>query len=269
MAFAIYKFRSEMDANEVVWANARNVVISLIRGDCSTSSHIETYLATFEEWKRGDYANFVADIASFYYNLLEIKRSITATNEPATTREWSPHYTALITKIRKSCETIGCLEEVERFIERMELEKYSAVADVMRRAYWDKIEEDIRREDYGLLLQNIEEMVAYMNEVLPVRESREDMNEVLSLSYIQHRIQTKTFDDDYLRMLFEYVVGFAKQWDSVASEARYDTVRSTVVALINTSYAENPCRVIRTTIETAMELIVKLRTVVKVMRMGV
>jgi hypothetical protein len=267
MAFAIYKFRIEMDANEVVWANARNVVIGLIRGDCSTS-HVETYLATFEEWKRGDYANFVADIASFYYNLLEIKRSITTTNEPATTREWSPHYTALITKIRKSCETIGCLEEVDRFIERMELEKYSAVADVMRRAYWDKIEEDIRGADYSLLLQNIEEMVAMMNEVLPVRESREDMNEVLSLSYIRHRIDTATFDDEYLASLFEYVVGFTKQWDSVAAEARYEAIRREVIAEIRASYAEDSCRVIRMTIETAMELVMKLRTVVKVMRMG-
>ena len=265
MAFAIYKFRTDVDANEVVWANARNVVIGLIRGNCP-SSHVETYLATFEEWKRGDYANFVADIASFYYNLMEIKRSIEDTRNPETTREWSPHYVALITKIRRSCEAIGCLEAVERFMERMELEKYSAVAGVMRRAYWDKIEEDIRNEDFTLLLQNVEEMVSYMGDILPMRESREEMDDVLSVAYIQQRIQTKTFDNEYLVSLFEYIVRFARQWDSVAAEAQYDAIRRTVLELIEGSYAENPCHVIRTTFETAMEIVMKLRTVVKVMR---
>jgi len=228
MSLMIYKFKNEMDANDMIWGKCRSVILAILKRDNPINNIIDDYLTNFNQWKANDYEQFVTDIACFYYNILQIKKSIELqtqnTNniiEQTTRNEWEPHYEQLIEKIRISCSKIGCLSMLDTILIQMEEHKFNAVAEIMSRAYWDKIENDIAAGDYEVIYSNLFELKTFLNEILPENSPKNKIDEFLDISYIKQRVKHNIFDRDYLLSLMTFIMDLLYEWDALHFRERY------------------------------------------------
>ena len=228
MALMVYKFKKEMDANDIIWGKSRNVIISMLKRDVELSTIIEDYLQYFNEWKTDDYRQFVGDIASFYYNIIQIKRSIELQTsnkdnkiEQTTRNEWEPHYESLLQKVRENCAKIGCLNALDQILITMEEHKYNAVAEIMSLAYWDKIEADIAKGNLDVIFSNLQELKTFLDEILPSSVKRDNLNDVMDIDYIKMRVKKEVFDREYLLSLFSFIMNLLYEWDALHFRERY------------------------------------------------
>ena len=76
MALLVYKFKKDMEITEYLWIKAKLFILSVLRNESDWKEKAKDYLDIFNKWKTDDFLNFVSDIASFYYNLTQIKKSI-------------------------------------------------------------------------------------------------------------------------------------------------------------------------------------------------
>lgn len=218
----LYRFKKELDVSEHLWNKSRLVVIGILKRAYDIQQTINEYIDLFNTWKKDDYLHFVADIASFYYNLLEIRKSIGMTENETTKEEWEPHYLDLILKVRKSCAKIGCLDDMDRFLTTLEGKKYDLVAQIMERAYWDKVEEDLNNGDYTVLFRNLEEIKIMLKDIHPISVPEKELDEILDIVYIQQLISNGAMDQKYILGLSKFITGYLKDWDAIHFRKRYD-----------------------------------------------
>ena len=100
MSLILYKFKQEMSVSEELWILSRQLIISLLKSDINLRSIIAKYLEIFDKWQKQDLNELLNAISINYYNLIQIKKSIENTNNEQTLKEWMPHYSNLILKIR-------------------------------------------------------------------------------------------------------------------------------------------------------------------------
>jgi len=220
LSLLIYKFKNEMEANDVIWGKSRSVILALLRQDAGLPEIIQDYLLFFNEWKANDFQQFVLDIASFYYNILQIKQSIEK-NPSDTVREWAPHYSALLEKVRTSCLKLGCIELLDAVVEQMNQQKTDIVSEVLNRAYWDKIEEDIAANNCEIIFLNMLELKTFLNEILPEKISRKELDSFIDIDFLKQRVHHNTFDRDYLMNMFNFVMNLLSEWDALHYRQRY------------------------------------------------
>jgi hypothetical protein len=236
MSLMIYKFKKDMDANDIIWDKSRSVILSVLRQDETLGKIIEDYLIYFNEWKSDDYQQFVTDIASFYYNILQIKNSIESNTQDQTTiNEWKPHYDTLIENVRSSCSKIGCLNAIDGILITMERHKYNAVSQIMTLVYWDKIEKDIEGGNYEVIYRNLEELKTFLYEILPENEKRTSLDDVIDIDYIKKRVKNGVFDREYLLSLMTFIIDLLYEWDALHFRQRYTEEKRTFNSLENVS----------------------------------
>jgi hypothetical protein len=236
MSLMIYKFKKEMDANDIIWDKSRNVILAILRQDKNLGKIIEDYLIYFNGWKSDDYQQFVTDIAGFYYNILQIKKSIELeTPDPTTINEWKPHYDALIENVRSSCSKIGCLNALDGILITMETHKYNAVSQIMTLAYWDKIEQDIEGGNYEVIYLNLQELKIFLDEILPKNENRSRLDDIIDIEYIKKRVKNGVFDREYLLSLMTFIIDLLYEWDALHFRERYREEKRALHGLENVS----------------------------------
>ena len=238
MALLIYKFKKEMDANDIIWGKSRNLILSILQRDEHVISIIGDFLQYFNEWKANDYQQFVADIASCYYNILQIKKSIEITNNQSTTDEWEPHYNELINKIRLSCAKIGCLNALDQIIITMEEHKYNAVAEILSLAYWDKIEEDIQAGNLDVVFLNMLELKTFLDEILPNSIDRQKLNDFIDIDYMKLRVKNGVFDRDFLINIFSFIMDLLTEWDAQHFRERYIKEKTIIINMEDVSFSK-------------------------------
>jgi hypothetical protein len=222
MSLLIYKFKNEMDANDIIWGKSRSVILALLRQDAALPEIIQDYLLFFNEWKANDLQQFVLEIASFYYNILQIKQSIERDpNDMAAIQEWAPHYSALLEKVRTSCSKLGCLPLLDSVVEQMNEQKTDIVAEILNRAYWDKMEEDIAANNCEIIFLNMLELKTFLNEILPEKISRKELDAFIDIDFLKQRVHHNTFDRDYLLNMFNFVMNLLSEWDAIHYRQRY------------------------------------------------
>jgi len=245
MVLMIYKFKNEMDANDLIWGKSRSVILAILKRDNEINSLVKDYLITFNEWKANDYQQFVTDIACFYYNILQIKKSIELqTNETnniiqqTTRNEWQPHYDQLIENIRSSCSKIGCLTMLDKVLIEMEEHKFNAVAEIMSRAYWDKIENDIEGGNFEVIYTNLFELKTFLNEILPKNSTENKINEFIDIDHIKQRVKHNIFDRDYLLNLMTFIMNLLYEWDALHFRERYINEKKYFNELVDISFSK-------------------------------
>jgi len=245
MVLMIYKFKNEMDANDLIWGKSRSVILAILKRDNEINSLVKDYLITFNEWKANDYQQFVTDIACFYYNILQIKKSIELqTNETnniiqqTTRNEWQPHYDQLIENIRSSCSKIGCLTMLDKVLIEMEEHKFNAVAEIMSRAYWDKIENDIEGGNFEVIYTNLFELKTFLNEILPKNSTENKINEFIDIDHIKQRVKHNIFDRDYLLNLMTFIMNLLYEWDALHFRERYINEKKYLNELVDISFSK-------------------------------
>ena len=221
ISLIIYKFKQEVGANDLLWSKSRNLIISILRNSYDIEQTMNEYIDLFSAWKKDDYIQFVGDIASFYYNLIEIKKSIELSDNEQTRSEWYPHYENLIQKVRNSCEKIGCLKDLDEIILTMETKKYDLVKEIMDKAYIDKLESDLDNGNMNIILQNLEELRTFLYEIKPRRLSPIELDEYFDINYIKMRIDSETFDEKYVAGLTGYIIEYLQSLDAIHFRKRY------------------------------------------------
>lgn len=230
----LYKCKKEMDINDTIWGKSRNVILAILRSSCEIESIIADYLNYFNEWKSTDYQKFVVDIASCYYNILQIKKSIDNSGAEIDKTLWEPYYDELIEKIRKSCSQIGCLHALDQIVASMDEHTYNAIAQIMNRAYWDKIEDDIANDNLDVVFLNMAELKLFLDEILPASVERTQLDEYIDIDFMKSRVKNGVFDRDYLINLFTFVMNLLAEWDALHFRERYEMEKTVILNKANT-----------------------------------
>ena len=214
-ALLLYKFKKELDINDILWLKARKVILSILREE-NILDTINEYMVDFNLWKQNDYNEFILEVASIYYNLLQIKDSIEETKNNNTISEWKDNYNSLINKVRDSAQKMGFLNKMEEIANNINNKKMSIVEDIMKKAFWDLVEKDITENKYDIIYTILIEIKQHLLDILP------NNNDIIDISYIKQRIESNTFDKEYLLELFSSIIEFLKYWDSEEYKKLYD-----------------------------------------------
>lgn len=249
----LYKFKKELDINDILWSKARKVILSILREE-NILDTINEYMVDFNLWKQNDYNEFILEVASIYYNLLQIKDSIEETKNNSTISEWKDNYNSLISKVRESAQKMGFLDKIEEIANNINNKKKSIVEDIMKKAFWDLVEKDITENKYDIIYTILVEIKQNLLDILPNNNNLD----ILDISYIRQRIESNTFDKEYLLELFSSIIEFLKYWDSEEYKNLYIKEYEEVMNNINITIVIKKCMLLTTDLKTRKQLWLKL-----------
>jgi len=146
----LYKFRSEHEIPDTLWQASRKFILETLRDQEQDISieYANAYLQLFADWKESDLEELSNEIIGYYIHVLHLKEYIEETKEEETISEWRTSYQQLLIKIRSAAERLGIIKKLDEQVDQMNQMRESIVRDMMRRAYWDMIEDDIRHQRY-------------------------------------------------------------------------------------------------------------------------
>ena len=179
------------------------------------------YLNTFDKWRKEDHASFANDVIGYYLEVLQLKQTIEETKDEATIAEWKDNYQSLICKIREAASRMGFLGELDARVAEVHQARHSLVETMMKRAYWDMVENDIREEKYTTVLCQLIELKDLVKEIIPSR-FHADLNEKFDVEYIQEKLESRALDPGYLVQLCRWIMDSMKEWDSTSARPLYD-----------------------------------------------
>jgi len=217
----LYKFRTESNISDEVWSAARSFLLETLRQDEHAPTAARHYLAVFDEWKKQDRHSFVNEVIGHYLEVLHLKQTIEETKEEATIDEWKHSYQGLIHKIRDAAQKMGFLAELDARVAEIDRVRHSLVENMMKRAYWDMVEEDIRQEHYTTVICQLLELKELIKEIIPSR-FHSDLHEKFDVEFIRVCLEQRTLDSGYLVQLCRWVMDSMKEWDSAAARPLYD-----------------------------------------------
>ena len=218
-ALILYRFRE--DVSDKVWMAAKGFVLGTLRQEPDLVERARHYLSAFSEWKQADHQSFVHEVVGYYLEVLHLKQTIEESKEEATIVEWKDSYQGLIRRIRDAAERLGFLRLLDERVAEVNRMRHSLVEEMMKRAYWDGVEQDIREERYTSVICQMMELKSLIAGVIPSRYHA-DLNERFDVEDIQARLETRTMDPDYLVQLCRWVMESMKEWDSAEAQTLYD-----------------------------------------------
>lgn len=234
MSLLLYRFKNEMSTGPVFIDVVRNTILAILRNDENKNILISKYLAEFEIWKSTDLDNLVAEIAGIYYNLLETKKSITINKN--TESEWIPHIDAFSKKIEERCRFLNILDKVKSIINNIENQKSEIVFSMLNKIYWDRIEEDLHKNDLALFYRNMDELKNSVISLLPKSDKTalKTLHDYFDLEYIKQLIEHNIYTKENLTSLFNYLMNTLQKWDSSEFSKIYDNEKNTTLEIIET-----------------------------------
>jgi T-complex protein 11 len=217
----LYKFRTESNISDELWTASRNFVLETLRQDPTRDATARHYLTIFDLWKKEDRTSFVNEVIGYYLEVLHLKQVIEESREESTIAEWKDSYQGLIYKIRDAAQKMGFLSALDERVAEVDRARHSIVENMMKRAYWDMIENDIREEKYTGVLCQLLELKELVKEVIPSR-FHADLHEKFDIDFIQANLEQQTLDPTYLVQLCRWVMDSMKEWDSAMTRPLYD-----------------------------------------------
>ena len=215
----LYKFRHEQETPDDLWQSARLFILDTLRDHNSDSA--KKFLDVFNEWKKADFKSFINEVVGYYLQVIHLKQTIEETKEESTINEWKDSYQHLINKIRNAAEKMGFLSILDEKVQEVEQFRNSIVQDMMRRAYWDMLENDVRHQQYATVICQLTELKDLIKEIIPTCHHT-DLHDKFDIDYVCQRIETHTLDQDYIVGLCRWVMDSMKEWDSASSRPLYE-----------------------------------------------
>ena len=248
MSLLLYKFKDVMNVNDVLWNQTRQIIMSILKNLCKDDIDdiLKEYIVLFDIWKKQDMENFIFEVASIYYNIMQIKKSIETTNNDTTINHWASNYETLLENIKNKCNKLGVLEKLNQTIETIdgmvEKQKYNVIKEVMNRAYWDKIKCMLENNDYTLVIENLSEIKNMIIEISPQKNREHNIKyieDIFEIDYIVSIVEHKCLTIDYVVNLFTNIMLLLKEWDSDEFEKKYnietiedDNINNVIVILL-------------------------------------
>jgi len=223
----IYKFRSEFNVTDELWAAARGFIIGSLGQDPELDARTRRYLNTFDTWKKQERISFTNEVISYYLEVLQLKETIEATKNDSTISEWKDSYQALIYKIRDAAASMGFLAELDARVAEVHQVRYSLVENMMKRVYWDMIENDIKEEKYTSVICQLLELKTLVTGIIPPR-FHDDLHEKFNIEYIKEKLELRVLDPGYLVQLCHWIIESIKEWDSASARSLYEREIETI-----------------------------------------
>jgi len=222
----IYKFKVETNITHGVWVAARNFILETLRQERTRDATARLFLSLFDEWKKQDHISFVNEVIGYYLEVLHLKQTIEETREENTIAEWKDNYQGLIIKIRDAAQRMGFLAELDARVAEVDRIRHSLVENMMKRVYWDMIENDIKEEKYSTVICQLLELKDLIKEIIPSR-FHPDLHDKFDVEFIQASLEQQTLDPVYLISLCRWIMDSMKEWDSASTRPLYDREIST------------------------------------------
>lgn len=262
MSVLLYRFKTELDVGEIFWKITRIMILSILTNNQTIDLNIKNYLDHFEIWKKNDIDKLIIDIASVYFNILETKLSIendnTNTDKTNTDKTNIVQLDNILKNIEEQCIKINILEQVLRTTHSIIDSKNKQIINIVTKAYWDKIEEDIKNHNYTIIIANLEELKNNMKQILPKTEQNNLnylVDECFDISYFTEMMTNNVFDKSNISNLLNIIMVFLKEWDSLDVKEIYDTEYNRLNDLINNSEYHTGFRIL---LENCSELVSNL-----------
>jgi hypothetical protein len=217
----LYKFRTEYNISDALWAAARGYLLDMLSSQSQGDEPARHFLTVFAEWKKEDHASFVNEVIGYYLEVLHLKQTIEETREESTIAEWKDSYQGLIYKIRDAATRMGFLAQLDERVGEVNRARQTLVENMMKRAYWDLVEQDIREKKYTMVLCQLLELKELVKEVIPSR-FHADLHEKFNVDYIQEKLEQEALDPAYLVQLVRWIMDSMKEWDSAVARPLYD-----------------------------------------------
>jgi len=216
----MYKFRKDQNTPDELWDAARTFILDTLREQPNEES-AKHFIKQFTDWKEKDFTSFANEIIGYYLQVLHLKETIEETKEEETIQEWRDSYQTLLLKIRHAAEKMGCLQQLEQRVQQIHELRHNVVSVVMRRAYWDMLEEDVRHERYETVICQLVELKDLVRTIIPT-VYHNDLDDKFNIEYVKERIQARSFDQDYLIYLCRWIMETMKEWDSETACSMYE-----------------------------------------------
>jgi hypothetical protein len=246
MSVLIYRFKNELEIDEIFWKITRTMILSILTNNQMAKTNIDNYLKHFELWKKNDQEKLIFDIASVYYNILETKTSIENENkiylnqlkyiesntESNSKKNQNPYLDSLkyldqtLQNIEDQCSKINILEQMLIHVRQIIDAKSEIITNIVTKAYWDKIEEDIKNKYYNVVLENLSELKSNMKKILPKSQYDKPhylLDECFDIHFFKQLLTHNVFDLKNVTGLLTVVILFLKEWDSVNAQKLYDS----------------------------------------------
>jgi len=217
----LYKFRTEHNVSDTLWAAARGYLLDMLSPHSTGDMAARHFLTVFAEWKKEDRASFVNEVIGYYLEVLHLKQTIEETREESTIAEWKDSYQGLIYKIRDAATRMGFLAQLDERVGEVNRARQTLVENMMKRAYWDLVEQDIREKQYATVLLQLSELKELVKEVIPSR-FHADLHEKFNVDYIQEKLEQEALDPAYLVQLVRWIMDSMKEWDAASTRSLYD-----------------------------------------------
>ncbi|AYV80340.1 MAG: hypothetical protein Gaeavirus34_5 [Gaeavirus sp.] len=221
MSLLLYKNKQDMETSDQLWSLSRIIIIAILSGNPNIENPIQEYLQMFAIWKENNLIDLITEIGGCYYNILQIKQSLTESPDE-TKNVWMPQYESILTKIREHCQMIGIFDKVEQFIKSLEESKYNIISEIMQRAYWDKIQQDIENKDYDIIFRNLQEIKTLLLDIIPGGHHKSYIEDAIDIELIRNAVMHDAFDKDYLLTIYAFIISVLRDWDTIAFIPKYD-----------------------------------------------
>jgi hypothetical protein len=191
--------------------------------DESYLNSAKKYLEIFEKWKKEDRQSFLDQIVSYYIDVLQLKQIIEETQNENTINEWKESYQNLLITIRESANRMGFLRELDKKVEEINQKKKSIVEELMKRAYWDMIEEDIKNKYYDTTIAQLIELKDLIRHIIPQR-FHSDLNDKFDIDFIKQCLENNEIiiNKEHLINVCRWILDSMKEWDSAVARPLYE-----------------------------------------------
>ena len=221
----LYKFRQENNAPDSVWIAARKYILNVLTTDPSdttaTSESARYFLKVFSEWKTEDNINFQKEVIDYYIQVLHLKQTIEETRDENTIGSWNESYQTLLHKIRDYSTKMGFISKLDEAVDEIIRVNKTLVENIMKRAYWDLVEENIKNKEYTTVFCQLLELKNLIKDIIPAR-FHPDLDDKFNIEYIQDKLEKEMLEPAYLVQLCRWIINSIKEWDSEATQSLYD-----------------------------------------------
>jgi hypothetical protein len=163
----------------------------------------------------------VKEIISYYIQVLHLKQTIEETMDENTIGEWIDSYNELIHKIRDCAKQMGFLKNLDCAVEEINRVQKTVVENIMKRAYWDMLEEKIGQKDYTIAICQLVELKNLIKDIIPPR-FHPDLDDKFDIEYIKTKLENDRLDRSHLVNLCRWIINSIKEWDSESKKSLYD-----------------------------------------------
>lgn len=240
VCFPDFVFNNEIkDVNDLQFKNLSNKISTLFNNILNYTNEdedkvnseikiqefkieLDNFIVFFDKWKKKDVIKVLLPFANSYYELNDTLALVTKNQQEPVTDDikiWKSEIEKQKNKILKQVRQIDGDDAVS-FVQNYKPPKliiddqvYAQIEKTMKKAYWDKLKEDIENDDFSMITSLLTDVRDMIFQLIPNRaDIREQFNSKFDLELVEQMITHKAMDVqtvysialmliDYLKML--------------------------------------------------------------------